>query len=125
MEVLSLSSSATTVALFFSHIRGPLLLLRNRWLPPASASTTALSLVAAAALDRAQQRQCHCFSPTPTAASTVAPLSMKPQPSIDFLIRDLSPTLFSFEDPKIRVPLYIDVHIAGLVALSLNLVGTC
>ncbi|RWV92578.1 hypothetical protein GW17_00045030 [Ensete ventricosum] len=37
----------------------------------------------------------------------------------------LSPALFSFEDLKIRVPLYTGVHIAGLAALSLNLVGTC
>ncbi|RRT36716.1 hypothetical protein B296_00047972 [Ensete ventricosum] len=37
----------------------------------------------------------------------------------------LSQALFSFEDPKIRVPLYTDVHIAGLATLLLNLVGTC
>ncbi|RWV79089.1 hypothetical protein GW17_00059831 [Ensete ventricosum] len=33
--------------------------------------------------------------------------------------------LFSFEDLKIQVPLYASVHVAGLAALSLNLVGTC
>ncbi|RWV90330.1 hypothetical protein GW17_00047477 [Ensete ventricosum] len=36
-----------------------------------------------------------------------------------------SPASFSFEDPKIRVPLYVGAHVTGLVVLSLNLVGTC
>ncbi|RWW08462.1 hypothetical protein GW17_00028096, partial [Ensete ventricosum] len=36
-----------------------------------------------------------------------------------------SPAPFSFEDPKIRVPLYAGVHVVGLAALSLNLTGTC
>ncbi|RRT80895.1 hypothetical protein B296_00021382 [Ensete ventricosum] len=36
-----------------------------------------------------------------------------------------SPASFSFEDPKIRVPLYVGVHVTGMVVLSLNLVGTC
>ncbi|RWW17577.1 hypothetical protein GW17_00018487 [Ensete ventricosum] len=36
----------------------------------------------------------------------------------------LSPESFSFGDPKIRVPLYVSVHVAGLPALSLNLADT-
>ncbi|RWW53097.1 hypothetical protein BHE74_00040440 [Ensete ventricosum] len=79
-------------------------------------------------------REVHHEWPTPP------PLSAKPQSSVDSssakprplfpnknraLLSHPSPALFSFEDPKIRVPFYTGVHVTGLAVLSLNLASTC